>query len=99
MAGSSRLDDPILFQRACDLVDQGIGRDLLASELSVSIDAARGFIQRYETFGKNGAMSSHSRKAYTQAEKVNAVRYFLDRNSQSETCTEFGISNRSTLKV
>lgn len=98
MTRASKLNDPVLFQRACDLVDEGVGRDILATELNISVDAARGFIQRYEMFGKDGAMCSHTPKVYTQAEKIEAVEYFLAGNSQSETCIRFGLSNRSTLK-
>lgn len=99
MPSHSIFNDPVVYAQACALASEGAAYRLVASVVGSSNDAAKDFLNRWRLYGDDGAMTSGSKKKFTQQEKIDAVEMFLAGTPRREVMATFGISALSTFKA
>lgn len=84
--------------RAADMFGLGHGFEAVASALGVHRSTALKWQYAYRATGKEGLLSAN-KKAYTQQEKLEAVRLLLDEGlSKSEVMERMGIKSLTALE-
>ena len=84
--------------KAVGLLDAGFGYKAVAARLDVHKDVARKWEYAYRALGKEGLLSRNS-KSYSQDEKLEAVRLFLDEGLSKPQVMELkGIKSLSALE-
>lgn len=86
-----------LMEEVGRLLDEGWGYKSVARATGVHEDTARGWAYAYRVFGKE-ALLSGKHNAYTQEQKLEAVRLFLDEGlSKPQVMERVGIKSKSAL--
>ena len=83
---------------AARLLEAGLGEEAIASIVGVSRNTARKWVYAYRALGKE-ALLSGKRRTYSQSEKLEAVRLFLDEGAtKSEVMQRMGIKSVTALE-
>lgn len=83
---------------AARLLETGLGEEAIASIVGVSRNTARKWVYAYRALGKE-ALLSGKRRTYSQSEKLEAVRLFLDEGAtKSEVMQRMGIKSVTALE-
>lgn len=83
---------------AARLLEAGLGEEAIASIVGVNRNTARKWVYAYRALGKE-ALLSGKRRTYSQSEKLEAVRLFLDEGAtKSEVMRRMGIKSVTALE-
>ena len=86
-----------MVAEAVDLLEAGWGYKSLASRLGMHSNTARRWMYAYRVFGKE-ALLNGKKLAYTQDQKLEAVRLFLDEGlTKPQVMERVGIKSKSAL--
>ena len=86
-----------LMEEVGRLLDEGWGYATIAAAMGVHANTARKWAYAYRVFGKE-ALLSGKRNAYTQEQKLEAVRLCLDEGlAKSQVMERLGIKSKTAL--
>lgn len=87
-----------LMEEVGRLLDEGWGYATIAAAMGVHANTARKWAYAYRVFGKE-ALLSGKRNAYTQEQKLEAVRLFLDEGvPKPQVMERMGIKSQASLE-
>lgn len=87
-----------LMAEVAELLEAGWGKDVLARHLGVHRDTAKHWVYAYRALGKE-ALLNGEKLTYTQEQKLEAVRLFLDEGlTKPQVMERMGIKSKSALE-
>lgn len=93
-----RVIDPVLAQRLMELVDEGLGNNVIARELDVPVNTAMAWMRKYRAHGAIGLVPVNQYRVYSFETKLAAVRFVTSgEGSGPDALVRFEIRNMSQL--